>query len=132
MDRIIDILGRRNGRGSFIFLLTCVIGSYDRLIGKNIFISCRPLLVYRMTPVPLRLFHKNLGNLQVFFFGKVVDSFTPPPPPRQQMAPTGTHDSIGEFDPLLNITDNSVIIYKLRQDKSGQALTCSGECFCGL
>ena len=39
MDRIIDILGRRNGRDSFIFLLTCVIGSYDRLIGKNIFIS---------------------------------------------------------------------------------------------
>ena len=39
MDRIIDIFGRRNGRDSFIFLLTCVMGSYDRLIGKNIFIS---------------------------------------------------------------------------------------------
>ena len=76
MDRIIDILVRRNGRDNFIFLLTCVIGSYDRLIGKNIFISCRPMLVYRMTPVPLRLFHKNLGNLQVFFFGKVVHSLT--------------------------------------------------------
>ena len=80
MDRIIDILVRRNGRDNFIFLLTCVIGSYDRLIGKNIFISCRPMLVYRIPPVPLGLFHKNLGNLQVFFFGKVVHSLTPPPP----------------------------------------------------
>ena len=77
MDRIIDILGRRNGRDSFIFLLTCVIGSYDRLIGKNIFISCRPMLVYRMTPVPLRL----LGNLQVFPVGQVVRSFPPSPTP---------------------------------------------------
>ena len=35
----IDISGRRNGRDSYVFLLTCVIGSYDRLIGKDIFIS---------------------------------------------------------------------------------------------
>ena len=94
MDRIIDILVRRNGRDNFIFLLTCVIGSYDRLIGKNIFLSCRPMLVYRMPPVPLRLFHKNLGNLEVFFF-RESGSLLPPPPRRQQMAPTGTHDSIG-------------------------------------
>ena len=41
------------------------------------------MLVYRMTPVPLRLFHKNLGNLQVFFraSGPLL------PPRRQQMAP---------------------------------------------
>ena len=32
----------------------------------------------------------------------------------------------------LNITDNSVVINKLLQDKSGQALWCSGERFCGL
>ena len=50
------------------------------------------MLVYRLTPVALRLFHKNLGNLQVIF-GQVVHP--PPPPRRQQMAPTGTHDSIG-------------------------------------
>ena len=31
---------------------------------------------------------------------------------------------------LLNIRDNSVVINKLRQDKSGQALRCSGERFC--
>ena len=42
---------------------------------------CRPMLVYRMTPVPLRLFHKNLGNLQVFPVGQVVRSFPPSPPP---------------------------------------------------
>ena len=48
------------------------------------------------------------------------------------MARSGTHDSIGRFDPLLNITDNSVVIYKVRQDKSGQALRSSGERFCGL
>ena len=28
MDRIIDIFGRRNGRDSFTFLLTCVMGSW--------------------------------------------------------------------------------------------------------
>ena len=33
---------------------------------------------------------------------------------------------------LLNITDNTVVINKLRQDKSSQALRCSGERFCGL
>ena len=43
------------------------------------------------------------------------------------MARTGTHDSIGLFDPLLNITDKSVVINKLRQDKSGQNLTCQGS-----
>ena len=51
------------------------------------------MLVYRMAPVPLRLFHKNLGNLQVLFraSGKLLSL----PPPWQKMAPTGTHDSIG-------------------------------------
>ena len=39
------------------------------------------MLVYRMAPVPLRLFHKNLGNLQVLFWasGKLLS--LPPPPP---------------------------------------------------
>ena len=46
------------------------------------------MLVYRMTPVPLRLFHK------VFFWAS-GSLLLPPPPRRQQMAPTGTHDSIG-------------------------------------
>ena len=32
----------------------------------------------------------------------------------------------------LNITDNSVVINKMLQDKSGQALWCLGERFCGL
>ena len=38
------------------------------------------MLVYRMAPVPLRLFHKNLGNLQVLFWasGKLLS--LPPPP----------------------------------------------------
>ena len=39
------------------------------------------MLVYRMTPVPLRLFRKNLGNLQVFPVGQVVRSFPSSPPP---------------------------------------------------
>ena len=89
------------------------------------------MLVYRMTLVSL---HKNLGNLREFF-ERVVHFLSltpPPPPPRQKVARSGTHDSIGRFDPLLNITDSSVIIHKLRQDKSGQALRSSGERFCGL
>ena len=89
------------------------------------------MLVYRMTLASLRLFHKNLGNLREFF-ERVVHFLSLTPPPRQKVALSGTHDSIGRFDPLLNITDNSVVIHKLRQDKSGQALTCSEECFCGL
>ena len=38
---------------------------------------CRPMLVYRMTLVPLRLFHKNFGILQNFF-GQVVHSLSSP------------------------------------------------------
>ena len=38
---------------------------------------CRPMLVYRMTLVPLRLFHKIFGNLQNFF-GQVVHSLSSP------------------------------------------------------
>ena len=34
------------------------------------------MLVYRLIPVALRLFHKNLGNLQVIY-GQVVHSFPP-------------------------------------------------------
>ena len=68
------------------------------------------MLVYRMTLVSLRLFHKNLGNLREFF-ERVVHSLSLPPPPRQKVARSGTHDSIGLFDPLLNITDNSVVIH---------------------
>ena len=89
------------------------------------------MVVNRMTLVSLRLFHKNLGKLRELF-ERVVHSLSPTPPPWQKVARSGTHDSIGRFDPLLNITDNSVVIYKLRQDKSGQALRCSGERFCGL
>ena len=33
---------------------------------------------------------------------------------------------------LLNITDHSVVINKLQQDRSGQTLRCSGKRFCGL
>ena len=84
------------------------------------------MLVYRMTLVSL---HKNLGNLREFF-EQVVHFLSPPP--RQKVARSGTHDSIGRFDPLLNITDNSVVIHKLRQDKRGQTLRSSGERFCGL
>ena len=82
------------------------------------------MLVYRKTLVPLRLFHKNLRNLQDFI-GKWFTS-SPSPLFWQKMARTGTHDS------LLNITDSSVVIHKLRQDKGGQTLRCSGEHFCGL
>ena len=89
------------------------------------------MLVYRMTLVSLRLFHKNLGNLREFF-ERVVHFLSLTPPPRQKVAHSGTHDSIGLFYPLLNITDNNVVIHKLRQDKSGQALRSSGERFCGL
>ena len=40
MDRIIDICGRRNGRGSYFFrVLKCFLSSYDRFICKNIFTS---------------------------------------------------------------------------------------------
>ena len=92
---------------------------------------CRPMLVYSMTLVCLWLFHKNLGKLRELF-ERVVHSLSPTPPPWQKVARSGTHDSIGRFDPLLNITDSSVIIHKLRQDKSGQALRSSGERFCGL
>ena len=45
----------------------------------------------------------------------------------QKMARTGTYDSTGKFDPLLNITDNSVVLNKLRQDNSVQTLTCQGS-----
>ena len=86
------------------------------------------MLVYRMTLVPLRLFHKNFGNLQNFF-GQVVHSLSSLPAKNGTKRP---HDSIGLFDPPLNITDNSVVINKLRQDKSGQALRCTGERFCRL
>ena len=90
------------------------------------------MVVNRMTLVSLRLFHKNLGKLRELF-ERVVHSLSPtPPPPWKKVARSGTHDSIGRFDPLLNITDSSVIIHKLRQDKSGQALRSSGERFCGL
>ena len=89
------------------------------------------MLVYRMTLLSLRLFHKNLGNLREFF-ERVVHFLSLTPLPRQNVARSGTHDSIGRFDPLLNITDNSVVIDKLRQDKSGQTLRSSGERFCGL
>ena len=45
----------------------------------------------------------------------------------QKMARTITLDNTGQFDPLLNITDNSVVFDKLRQDKSKQPLTCQGS-----
>ena len=51
------------------------------------------MLVYRNTLVPLRLFHKNLGNLQDFL-GKWFTS-SPFPLFRQKIARTVTHDSIG-------------------------------------
>ena len=51
---------------------------------RNIYFTCRPMLIYRMTLVSLRLFHNNLGNLQEFF-GQVIHSL---PLPRLKMAPT--------------------------------------------
>ena len=48
---------------------------------------CRPMLVYRMTPVPLRLFHKNLGNLQVFF--RASGSLLPPASNKWPLGPYG-------------------------------------------
>ena len=43
----------------------------------------RPMLLHRMALVSVRLFCKNLGNLQEFF-GQMV--YCPPPPPRQKIA----------------------------------------------
>ena len=51
---------------------------------RNIYFTCRPMLVNRMNLVSLRLFHNNLGNF-LEFFGQVVHSL---PLPRQKMAPT--------------------------------------------
>ena len=83
-----DISSRRNGRDSYIILLTCVLGSCDIFIGNKEYIHfvCRLMLVYRMTLVPLRLFHKNLGNLQNFFW---ASGSLPLLPPWQKMARTG-------------------------------------------
>ena len=44
----------------------------------------RPMLLHRMALVSVRLFCKNLGNLQEFF-GEMV---SPPPPPWQKIART--------------------------------------------
>ena len=95
---------------------------------EYIHFACRPMLVYRMTLVPLRLFHKNSASCKIFL-GKW---FTPSPPPLAKNGTNRPHDSIGLFDPPSNITDNSVLINKLRRNKSGQAFRCSGERFCGL
>ena len=51
---------------------------------RNIYFTCRPMLIYRMNLVSLRLFHNNLGNF-LEFFGQVVHSL---PLPQQKMAPT--------------------------------------------
>ena len=79
---------------------------------RNIYFTCRPMLVYRMTVVSLRLFHNNLGNF-LEFFGQVVHSL---PLPRQKNGPH-TYDIIGLFDPSFSITDTETI-NKLRQDIS--------------
>ena len=42
-----------------------------------------PILLHRMALVSLRLFRKNLGNLQEFF-----EQMVNPPPPRQKIART--------------------------------------------
>ena len=96
------------------------MSSYDRVIHKNIYLFHIKAVVYRMTLASLQLFLENLDNFQAFF-GQVVQT---PPPPREKIAHTSMKG--------LNITDNSVVINKLRQDKSGQALRCSRERFCGL
>ena len=67
-----------------LFLLTCFWAHLIDSCVRNIYFTCRPMLIYRMTLVSLRLFHNNLGNLQEFF-GRVVHSL---PLPRQKMAPT--------------------------------------------
>ena len=66
-----------------LFLLTCFWAHLIACV-RNIYFTCRPMLVYRMTVVSLRLFHNNLGNF-LEFFGQVVHSL---PLPRQKMAPT--------------------------------------------
>ena len=43
----------------------------------DVYFICRPMLVYRMTLVTLRLLHKNLGNLQDLL-RQVVHSLPPP------------------------------------------------------
>ena len=67
-----------------LFLLTCFWAHMIDSCVRNIYFTCRPMLVYRMTLVSLRLFHNNLGNF-LEFFGQVVHSL---PLPRQKMAPT--------------------------------------------
>ena len=47
---------------------------------------CRPMLVYRMTLIPLRLFHKKFGQLAKFFW---ASGSLPLLPPWQKMARTG-------------------------------------------
>ena len=42
-----------------------------------------PILLHRMALVSLRLFRKNLGNLQEFF-----EQMVNPPPPRKKIART--------------------------------------------
>ena len=69
-----------------LFLLKCFWAHLIDSCVRNIYFTCRPMLIYRMTLVSLRLFHNNLGNLQEFF-GRVVHSL-PLPLPRQKMAPT--------------------------------------------
>ena len=48
----------------------------------------RPMLLHRMALVSVRLFCKNLGNLQEFF-GQMV--YRPPPRPWQKIARTPMH-----------------------------------------
>ena len=67
-----------------LFLLTCFWAHLIDSCVRNIYFTCRPMSIYRMTLVSLRLFRNNLGNLQEFF-GRVVHSL---PLPRQKMAPT--------------------------------------------
>ena len=67
-----------------LFLLTCFWAHLIDSCVRNIYFTCRPMLIYRMTLVSLRLFHNNLGNLQEFF-GQVIHSL---PLPRLKMAPT--------------------------------------------
>ena len=67
------------------------------------------MLEHRMTLVCVRLFRKNLGNLQEFF-GQMVHR--PPPPPRQNIART-------PMTVVLQSCMNIVITYFLSNKRPG-------------
>ena len=73
----LDFLGQQEKfwQNQFLQKFPCFVSSFFffesdiflfEAIYSYIHFVCRPMLVYRKTLVPLRLFHKHLGNLQDF------------------------------------------------------------------